>query len=426
MPILTSASPKYRKHKASGQAVVTIAGKDHYLGKYGSKPSRMLYDRLVGEWLASGRQPPPVDPLALTITELIARYWKHAKAFYRRADGTSTETAENMRKTLRTLRQAYGNVAVDEFGPIALKAVRQKFVEQGHTRGYVNSNVDKIRRMFRWGVSEELVNESTLRSLQSVTGLSKGKTKAPDNSPVPPVNDDTVDRTLPELPPTVADMVRIQRLTGARPGEVCIIRPSDIDCTGDVWLFFPSRHKTEHHDKQRTIVVGPKAQAILTNYLDREPSAYCFDPREVIDAHLVQRHAKRVTPMSCGCKPGKRKRRRNRAPGDHYTNDSYRRVIHRACDRVFLPPAPLRRMPKESDAARARRLTERQRSELAKWQSDNRWSPNQLRHTMGTLTRERFGIEAVAAVLGHSKTDTSEIYALRNLKLAAEVAMELG
>ena len=54
MPKLKNAVPKYRKHKASGQAVVTIAGTDHYLGKFNSKPSKKLYDRLIGEWLASG------------------------------------------------------------------------------------------------------------------------------------------------------------------------------------------------------------------------------------------------------------------------------------------------------------------------------------------------------------------------------------
>jgi len=45
---------------------------------------------------------------------------------------------------------------------------------------------------------------------------------------------------------------------------------------------------------------------------------------------------------------------------------------------------------------------------------------------MGTETREHFGIEAVAAVLGHSRTNTSEIYAERNLRLAAQVAAKLG
>jgi hypothetical protein len=32
--------PSYRLHKRTGQAVVTIDGKDIYLGKHGSRPSK--------------------------------------------------------------------------------------------------------------------------------------------------------------------------------------------------------------------------------------------------------------------------------------------------------------------------------------------------------------------------------------------------
>jgi hypothetical protein len=44
---------------------------------------------------------------------------------------------------------------------------------------------------------------------------------APELPPVRPVDDEVVEATLPYLPEIVADMVRLQRLTGARPGEVC-------------------------------------------------------------------------------------------------------------------------------------------------------------------------------------------------------------
>ena len=49
--------PSLRLHKASGQAVVTLAGKDHYLGPHGTKASKSLYDRLIAEWLANDRRP---------------------------------------------------------------------------------------------------------------------------------------------------------------------------------------------------------------------------------------------------------------------------------------------------------------------------------------------------------------------------------
>ena len=54
---LSSAIPKYRKHRASGQAIVSINGRVHYLGLHGSRASKLEYDRLVNQWLASGRNP---------------------------------------------------------------------------------------------------------------------------------------------------------------------------------------------------------------------------------------------------------------------------------------------------------------------------------------------------------------------------------
>jgi hypothetical protein len=55
MPKLLHVTPKYRHHRPSGQAVVTLDGIDHYLGPWQSKASKEEYDRLTGEWLANGR-----------------------------------------------------------------------------------------------------------------------------------------------------------------------------------------------------------------------------------------------------------------------------------------------------------------------------------------------------------------------------------
>jgi site-specific recombinase XerC len=55
------------------------------------------------------------------------------------------------------------------------------------------------------------------------------------------------------------------------------------------------------------------------------------------------------------------------------------------------------------------------------------WSPNQLRHTRATQIRAAFGsIEAAKAVLGHTDTRVTEIYAERDLGLAAKVMKEIG
>ena len=67
MPRLTNATPKYRKHRASNQAIVTIDGQDFYLGPHGTRASRREYDRLIAEWLQNDRRL-PVAEATLTVT----------------------------------------------------------------------------------------------------------------------------------------------------------------------------------------------------------------------------------------------------------------------------------------------------------------------------------------------------------------------
>jgi len=231
MPRLSHSVPKYRKHRASGQAVVTIAGQDRYLGPYGTKVSKFEYDRLVQEWLVAGRSTvPTAEAEPLTITELISRYWEFAKKYYRK-NGEPTGTADNLKPVLRLLRRTYGHSKLDEFGPLALESLQNQMIEAGHSRRYINDNVDRIRRMFRWGVAKELVRLEVSQRLNAVLSLAKGRSDAKETDPVSPVRDAVVEATLPHLSPVVADMVRFQRLTRCRPSEVCIIRPSDVETT---------------------------------------------------------------------------------------------------------------------------------------------------------------------------------------------------
>jgi len=136
MPKLTSSVPKYRKHRASGQAVVTIGGKDFYLGPHGTKASKLEYDRLVPEWLVAGRpvqHPARMEPKRLTVKELISQYWKSARKYYQR-DGESTGTAERLRPVLRLVREIYGDKPVSDFGPLALESLRHRMIALGQAR----------------------------------------------------------------------------------------------------------------------------------------------------------------------------------------------------------------------------------------------------------------------------------------------------
>jgi len=82
--------PKYRLHKPTGQAVVSINGRDIYLGKWNTRASRSEYDRVIGEWLPAGRcMTQRRGGKEITIAELALAYLRFAKTYYRR-DGRPT------------------------------------------------------------------------------------------------------------------------------------------------------------------------------------------------------------------------------------------------------------------------------------------------------------------------------------------------
>ena len=86
--------PKYRKHRSSGQAVVTLNGRDFYLGPHGTKASKLQYDRLLAEWLQNSRNPFCGLDDGITVVELCARYFKFAKEYYQRGGKCTRRDAE--------------------------------------------------------------------------------------------------------------------------------------------------------------------------------------------------------------------------------------------------------------------------------------------------------------------------------------------
>ena len=201
--------PKYRKHRASGQAIVTLNGRDFYLGPHNTTASKREYDRLIAEWLSNARQPLGVNDAEITVVELCARYLLHAKEYYQK-NGRCTGVVPGIKCALRYVLEWYGRAPAREFGPLALKALRERMIEQGHTRRYINDHVDRIKRVFGWGVSEELVPARVYEALKTVKGLRKGRTEARETEPVRPVDNALVEATLEALTSVVADMVRLQ------------------------------------------------------------------------------------------------------------------------------------------------------------------------------------------------------------------------
>jgi integrase len=216
-----------------------------------------------------------------------------------------------------------------------------------------------------------------------VDNLKAGRTKAREYKDVEPVDNETVDKTLPFLPPIVADMVRVQRYCGMRPQDIRHIRACDIDRTGDVWVYRPYTHKTEHHGKKLTKAIGFRAQAILTPYLLEKvdtPEAFLFSPRDTVRLQNIERRRNRKTFNKNGeVQPSQRDRSNldaTRKARERYSSDSYNRAIARACKRAGMPV----------------------------------WTPNQLRHAAGTEATAHVSLEAAKEFLGHASITTTEKY----------------
>ena len=173
------------------------------------------------------------------------RNWPRRSSITRRPiTATPTSEAANIRIALRPLLTLYAELPAAEFSPKKLDAVRQRMVAHGHCRAKVNHHVQRLRRMFRWGVEKELVPPAVLHGLAALAGLRAGRSAARETAPVAPVPEADVEATLPHLSRVVAAMVRLQRLFGMRPGEVCRMSIAEIERCGDVWLYRLARQAT--------------------------------------------------------------------------------------------------------------------------------------------------------------------------------------
>lgn len=410
--------PAYQLHRASGLAKVRIDGRDVYLGRFGSADSKEQYERLVHAWLL--KQDP--HRIALNVAELALEYLRYAKSYYVK-NGQLTSEVASLRAALRPLIALHSKVPAAEYSPRLLKEVRERMIASGGARTTINQQIDRIRRMFRWGVEEERIPVAVYQALKTVPGLRRGRTVARETPPVRPVEQSIVAATLPCLPPIVADMVQLQRLCSMRPGEVCQLRLADIDRSTPVWTYRPGSHKTEHHGQDRRIYIGPRGQEILSRYLHRPEERPCFSPVESEEQRRQEVHERRRTPLKYGNRPGTNRRHQpRRIPKDHYTNCSYARAIARACEMAFGMPAHLRNLKSVEDPEERQRL----RAEASAWRAENVWSPNQLRHAAATEIREKFGLEAAQASLGHQQADVTQLYAERNFNLAERIAAEIG
>jgi integrase len=388
--------PSYRRHKASGQAVVTLNGRDHYLGAWNSPQSKAEYERLIGEWLVRGRRlshrrDGDGDGDEMLLKELVNGYRASV------VPNLPDVEVDKLSRALKPVRDMFGETNASEFGPVRFKAVRAAMVASGLCISTIRHRMGVVRRMVAWGVENEMLPGDALHRLEAVAPLKAGR-DAKASREVKPVPDADIDAIIPHLMPTVAAMVSLQRLTGMRPGEVCRLTTGQIDRTIDPWVYRPHQHKNKHRGKDRAIPLGPRAKELLTSWLRADPDKPIFSPRE------ARQHQDASRPHKEGSDERRRESSRrywkkhhkpksaSRHAGEMYSTLSYGNAVCNACRKAGITP----------------------------------FRPNRIRHTAATEIRQKYGIEAARVTLGHSNLSMTEVYAEADLTLAAKVAKEIG
>lgn len=268
-------NPSYLLHKPTGQARVRVDGRDHYLGLYGSDESRRKYGEIISQ-LGSGL---PVDPVAPagpqddgpSVAELVLVYLRHAETYYVK-DGKPTDEVHCFKSAVKSLVSLFGMLPAKDFGPLQLQAVREQYIAAGWTRRFCNASTNRLRRIWKWGVSQSLVPVTSWQALTAVSPLKAGKCKAPDRPKRQAVPAAHIDVVREKLTPRCQALFDLLRYTDARPDEIRNLEWSMIELTEPVWRADLSRHKTAYRGKSRVIHFGPQAQTVLKRLRRKKPS----------------------------------------------------------------------------------------------------------------------------------------------------------
>jgi integrase len=405
-------------HKSNRRYYVTLNGVQVYLcerlpgsGKPNATPMPVVkaYEDAIREHLSNRKELP--DPIGSdpTINELWLGYCQHVQSHYVK-HGKPTSEVQTIRDACRVVAQLHGTLKAREFTPGKLREVRQVYVEKDWNRDHINKQVSRVRNMFAWAVSFDLIQESVHRGLELVPPLAKGRPAWP-NGPVPregkrikPVESWAVARTVPFLPETLRPLVVAHWWIGCRASEACMMHTSEFEVEHDLLKWSPRQHKTEHHEDTEPLVyrLGPNAQlAILPRLLPALlPPVLPKSPRD--RSRYWSHFGPNPGPVGWLFPVRGRGRHSSRGAG-HWTRGSYRQAV-----------------------ARGIRLANKNRA--ADEPIIPHWSPLQIRHARATIIRDLHpkGAEASQAALRHKQLSTTEIYAEISEELARDVARRFG
>ena len=303
------------------------------------------------------------------VAELCDEFLKHAVKAKNPSDYSNYKTA--CEGLLR-----YSRFTTEKFDAFLLLQVQEGFVKADYARTHCNKLVNFCIHIFKWGEVRRLVPPGKSGQLQAVEPLRNGAARETEERTE--VSDDVVERTLPYLLPVYRAFVQILRKTGARPSEICRMKVSDIDRTNPkVWVYRLKYHKTARYDKRRIITFGRGEQVALIPYLDKEPDAAVFSPKDAVLEHRKLRRDARTTPITVSQKRDEQRKQQPKAKfREHFTTGTIGLALKRTILKANRELLPDQQIP--------------------------HWTLYQLRHAFLTEMVERHDENIAALLAGHA------------------------
>ena len=368
--------PALRSHAGKGLAYVCIKRKQYLLGPIGSEEAQENYRRLIDLWLSGGRRLPAdfnladflaptvgevapptasanVESARVTLREVLAGYLDHVERSY------SSREPANIASRMR-LFSRYWSRNVGEEAPVTslrhavLCDYLMHLAAKGLSWGYSTKCRRDILAMVSWAVTRGLAPPSLRADLREVPNLKRSTPGLRSDCRVKAVSREVIDATLPHLPPSVAAMVELGYLTGARSCEIRAFRAEQVRRVSDCdWRIVLETHKNSWRANAEPRVVFLKGRALE---IVRERCA------RVLEGPLFSPQDEQARGNSG-----------NRRP---YSQNHFARIIAQVCKKHGIL----------------------------------HWSPGQLRHSAATWMVRDYQPEVARILLGHSSVRTTERY----------------
>ncbi|GHT28891.1 integrase [Planctomycetales bacterium] len=174
------------------------------------------------------------------------------------------------------------------FKPGYLIWYKRSLIEQGYAKSQVKRYIKVVKQVFSWAATPRYDEGTwdilpTMVSASLIAEMKMIKVTDADNCRENPLRLDVayeyIQAVMDYVSPIIEAMMRVQYLTGMRPGEVCTMKVGDIKKTkaefgnhyrlwdGENWLYVAAEHKTKKYIGERQFAIAMEEQEILEPYL---------------------------------------------------------------------------------------------------------------------------------------------------------------